>query len=186
MYNVAIRARKHRVNSRLEPSGVSPSIRSPIELLEAVKDRLSPGDDVLNVIARVFNIGVEYVPLELEESGSLAFNSDREQWMITINSLHHPKRQRFTFAHEIAHFFLHRNKQNNFSDTVFFRAENVNSHLEFEANNFAGALLMPKENFVNFIRNNSNSIQDISNEFNVSAMAVKVRADVIRGGQYGF
>lgn len=183
---MAIRARKHRVDSRLELSNSSRAIRTPTELLQSVKEHVSPNEDILSVIAKVFHIRVEYMPLGLEESGSLSFNSETEQWVITINSLHHPKRQRFTFAHELAHYFLHRNTRHKFSDTVFFRADNVNSTLEYEANNFAGALLMPKDSFVNFVRNNSNNIEDISNEFNVSAMAVKVRADVIRGAKYEF
>ncbi|EOS8317899.1 ImmA/IrrE family metallo-endopeptidase [Vibrio parahaemolyticus] len=188
---MAIRPRKHQT-SRNETVLVSGTdnidhIQSPVEVLDRVRERLFPGEDILNAIARIFNIRVEYRPLELDASGSLRLCADTDQWVVTINSLHHPKRQRFTFAHELAHYFLHRNSAHReFNDTVFFRAESVKSTMEYEANNFAGALLMPKEEFIDYIRNYSNSIENVSSHFNVSAMAVKVRADVIRGSQYEF
>ncbi|QXO16992.1 ImmA/IrrE family metallo-endopeptidase [Vibrio ostreae] len=184
---MAIRARKHRFSNNLNPVGIMPQDRrTPQELLDIVRDQAHDGEDSLNAIARIFSIRVEYRPLKTDASGSLTFNTEEDQWVITLNSLHHPKRQRFTFAHELAHYFLHRNENNEFSDAVFFRADNVNSPMEYEANNFAGALLMPKDEFIHYVRTESNSIESVSNHFNVSAMAVKVRADVIRGNSYEF
>ncbi|WP_415720585.1 ImmA/IrrE family metallo-endopeptidase [Photobacterium ganghwense] len=162
------------------------NIRNPEQLLHIVQERKYQGEDVLVAIARIYGLRVEYIPLDLESSGKLSFHPGLDQWVVTINSLHHPRRQRFTFAHELAHFFLHRKEKFEFSDAVFFRAENVKSHMETEANNFAGALLMPKEEFVYYVRNTSKQIEDIAKEFNVSAMAVKVRADVIKGNTYEY
>lgn len=183
---MAIRPRKKRLDLRSDSTTSKFEIRSPVQLLQLVQDKVSPGDDVLSIIAKVFNIRVEYLPLDPDVSGSLSFDNSLNQWLISINSLHHPRRQRFTFAHELAHFFLHKNKQRDFTDTVFFRSENVKNNIEFEANNFAGALLMPKDEFVDYIRNTSNNIENISEKFNVSAMAVKVRADIIRGNRCEF
>ena len=182
---MAIRPRRKSSHSG-EKTGSQFGIASPEQLRQLINDKLPDGAEVLSFVAKTFGIRVEYLPLDSESSGKLTFDKTLDQWKITINSLHHPKRQRFTFAHELAHFFLHKDKQSNFSDTVFFRSENVRSNIEFEANNFAGALLMPKAEFVDFIRNESNRIEDISERFNVSAMAVKVRADVIRGGNYEY
>jgi Zn-dependent peptidase ImmA (M78 family) len=183
---VAIRPRKRQRNSNVENPNSAFSIDSPEQLRHLTLDKVGFGEDILCAIARVFSIRVEYIPLELEASGTLSYDQNIDQWLITINSLHHPKRQRFTFAHELAHFFLHRNQQFDFSDTVFFRADNVKSRIEFEANNFAGALLMPKDEFIDYVKNTSNNIEDISNKFNTSAMAVKVRADVLRGQKYEY
>lgn len=183
---MAIRPRKRPVNPNIVNSNSSFNIATPDQLIHVVQDKVNLGEDILCAIARIFNLRVEYMPLELEESGTLSYDKEVDQWLITINSLHHPKRQRFTFAHELAHFFLHRDNQYDFSDTVFFRADNVKSNIEFEANNFAGALLMPKDEFTDYVRNCSNKIEDISEKFNTSAMAVKVRADVIRGRKYEY
>jgi len=56
-------------------------------------------------------------------------------------------RRRFTLAHEIGHFCLHRAKsQNGFSDSMhtMSRTESYWNPIESEANNFAAQLLMPK------------------------------------------
>lgn len=186
---MAIRARKHhfRDGDNLQTLGMNSEQRStPEQLLNIAKEQGRQDEDVLHTIARIFGIRVEYRPLKTDSSGSLTFNTEEDQWLISINSLHHPKRQRFTFAHELAHYFLHRNKTHEFADTVFFRADNINSPMEYEANNFAGALLMPKHEFIEYVRTQSNTIENVSNYFNVSAMAVKVRADVIRGNSYEY
>lgn len=185
---MAIRARRfQRARSNAPIDGADPqAFTNPSNVIRWVRGHAHPEEDILNAIARLCNIRVEYRPLNSDESGSLMYSNKTEQWTVTINSLHHPKRQRFTLAHELAHYFLHRNENQTFSDAVFFRADHTQNRMEYEANNFAGALLMPKDDFIEYIRTQSNSIEQISNHFNVSAMAVKVRADVIKGRQYDF
>ena len=63
----------------------------------------------------VFSIA-EYLGLEVSEeimdrdmSGYLEFRNNR--WVAGVNILHHPNRRRFTLAHEIGHFVLHRNRK---------------------------------------------------------------------------
>ncbi len=73
----------------------------------------------------------------------------REIWVNGSESRQWPGRRRFTVAHEIGHWLLHRNKQN---DQVFCRSATVDPQedqpksyppIESEANHFAAALLMP-------------------------------------------
>jgi len=67
---------------------------------------------------------------------------------IGINSSHHPRRQRFTAAHEVGHLRLHPGQpllvdstvRVNFRDSVSSQASDGQ---EIEANAFAAALLMP-------------------------------------------
>ncbi len=59
-------------------------------------------------------------------------------------------RQRFTIAHELGHFFLHRASSTVFVDAapIFFRDEsssNGSQREEIEANAFAAELLMPED-----------------------------------------
>jgi Zn-dependent peptidase ImmA (M78 family) len=56
-------------------------------------------------IARSLGVKVEFAPFDDELSG-MAFIKDGVP-AIGINSLHHPNRQRFTLAHELAHIVLH-------------------------------------------------------------------------------
>lgn len=39
-----------------------------------------------------------------------------EKWEIIVNQNHKPVRQRFTIAHELAHFFLHKDSKSSFHD----------------------------------------------------------------------
>ena len=57
-------------------------------------------------------------------------------------------RRRFTLAHEIGHWCLHRNKEKSgFVDSSesMSRKDSYWDHMEFEANNFAAQLLMPRD-----------------------------------------
>lgn len=99
-------------------------------------------------------------------------------------------RQRFSIAHEIGHLFLHMGflinpklweEVGDYRDSVFYRlGHNVE---EKEANEFAGALLMPEEKFKKITRENlQNSyynVQKIAEYFDVSEEAVRVRGSML-------
>lgn len=55
-------------------------------------------------------------------------------------------RRRFTAAHELGHFLLHRDRMGRYrADTKIFEEADGSDPLESEANRFAAELLMPKE-----------------------------------------
>lgn len=127
----------------------------------------------IEALIKVLGIKLKKEPMEGDNSGSLKHLGDC--WLITVNSLHHPTRQRFTMAHELAHYILHRNDHSEFNDTILFRNGEVNQQ-EYEANNFAGELLMPETEFRAFISKRSTSVDDLAEYFNASPLAVRVRA----------
>ena len=61
-------------------------------------------------VADKLGIHIEYVPLEDDLSGILKKNEDNDTWTISVNEDHHRNRQRYTIAHELAHFCLHRHQ----------------------------------------------------------------------------
>lgn len=80
--------------------------------------------------------------------GTISFH-DETAAVVKINPFQNSyiPRRRFTLAHEIGHFCLHRTKsQNGFSDSMhtMSRTESYWNPIESEANNFAAQLLMPK------------------------------------------
>ena len=80
-------------------------------------------------------------------SGALIRNDDSV--VIAVNSSHHENRQRFTIAHEIGHFLLHKGTHFHFDDDFrvnYRRADSteLTTDEEREANWFAAALLMPE------------------------------------------
>lgn len=133
--------------------------------------------DPINIaeVAQLLNIITRYEPMDDECSGSLEKDKKSGKWVMTVNSLHHPHRQRFTMAHEIAHRICHAAQSDEFRDNIFFRKNETNP-MEIEANKFASDLLMPKDKFSSFIRNESSKVEDISKFFKVSSIAVRIRA----------
>ena len=107
-------------------------------------------------------------------SGSLSYKDG--VWIMTVNSKQHPKRQRFTLAHELAHYILHKEKNTEFQDSTFFRGNNMDS-LEYMANDFAAALLMPDDKVNELIKNGIRNIGKLAERFDVSAAAMKYKVE---------
>lgn len=99
-------------------------------------------------------------------------------WTIGINKNHHDRRQRYTLAHEFAHYCLHKSDKESdkgfFEDTVFYRDENLTS-IEYAANTFAANLLMPEDMVRELIKTGITTIKELSEKFNVSTLAMKNR-----------
>lgn len=100
-------------------------------------------------------------------------------YRITLNKYHSNLRRRFTLAHELGHFLLHKqhledNKK--IEDAILFRKQSNTNRIELEANEFAAELLMPKLEFEKEIKNGNNTIEKLSECFQVSYAAVKYRA----------
>ncbi|MNJ37346.1 hypothetical protein D3C77_321600 [compost metagenome] len=118
------------------------------------------------------------IPMKDDISGILSLSDNGKEWVVKVNALHHPNRQRFTIAHEIAHFSRHRSQQVKFEDLNFFRNGDSNP-MEVEANRFASELLMPEQIFRDKVRVFSGSIEAIAQFFKVSTLAVRVRAKIL-------
>lgn len=136
--------------------------------------------------AALFNVplnieGVaEYLGLEVIEelmaddiSGYLEFKSGR--WVVGVNALHHKHRRRFTIAHEIAHFLLHRDTSDRFVDETFARREGRADAMEREADDFAAQLIMPEAYVRDAIKGGMHSLTDLAAMFQVSILAMKYR-----------
>jgi Zn-dependent peptidase ImmA (M78 family) len=147
-----------------------------IQLLELARRNgveTSPLD--VKALLLVLGIALISIPMSDEISGMLTLADNGKDWVVKVNALHHPNRQRFTIAHEIAHFSRHRFQQVKFEDLNFFRNGESNP-MEAEANRFASELLMPESIFRDKVRTFSGSIEEVALYFMVSTLAVRVRA----------
>lgn len=119
--------------------------------------------------------GLEIKMEDLPSSISGYLRKIDNKWIIGVNINHHKKRQRFTIAHEFAHYILHRRDGGYFEDTTFFRHEN-DSSLEYKANEFAAEILMPPDLISTAFDNGIKRIIDLADSFSVSVQAIKFRA----------
>lgn len=128
-------------------------------------------------LAEVLGLVLDARPMEEHMSGFLEKLNGR--WTLGVNSLHHRNRQRFTIAHEIGHYFLHRD-HSSFKDGLLFRKGNDYSPHEREANVFASLLLMPEVEFKRALMDDD--LPAVAEMFGVSQQAAKFRRDYIGQG----
>jgi Zn-dependent peptidase ImmA (M78 family) len=91
---------------------------------------------------------------------------------IGVNESHHPIRRRFTTAHELGHFLLHHESEEDIIDGQFNSGSSSN---EREANIFASFLLMPKEWVLSHYKKIGLDTKALAKEFNVSEQAMTIK-----------
>lgn len=116
-------------------------------------------------------------------SGAISKSSNNDVRII-INEADSYKRKRFTIAHELGHFFMHMNNEEEYERVDMLKATgyNTRNQEEIEANNFAAALLMDKymiyENFdvvKNFKLSTTKTIEYLADQFEVSRQDMEYR-----------
>lgn len=138
----------------------------------------------LELVAHRLGLAVEHVPLGEGISGVLVVSGP--EGSIGVNREHPEVRQRFTIAHEIGHFVLHRNQRDLFIDKAFVafrdtRAAKGGDRSEVQANQFAAALLMPAELVKRELRDqvidiaSEDVIETLAKRFGVSNQAMIFR-----------
>jgi len=111
-------------------------------------------------------------------SGVLLLNDNHP--VIGINQGHSEVRKRFTIAHELGHFILHKDNGNElFMDKMLFRRASTDYsekdlRLEAEANYFAANLLMPESAIKEYIDKeyiDNNRVVDFYEDDDIDRMA---------------
>ncbi len=102
-------------------------------------------------------------------------------WTILVNDKEGGQRQRFTVAHEIGHYVLHRHlsevADGKLEDNQWYRSELSNQY-EIEANRFAAELLMPQEHLEADC--NNYSLPGLADKYNVSTQAMEIRLGLLK------
>lgn len=99
---------------------------------------------------------------------------------IRINKFESPERQRFTLAHEIAHFLLHKTDiRAGVIDNIMYRSQ-LTSRKEAEANRLAADIVMPGPAVSLALKQaggvaTDETIDDLAAQFRVSVPAMKIR-----------
>lgn len=81
--------------------------------------------------------------------GCLFSNENKQQWQLLYNHTLSAGRIRFTLAHELGHFLLHRDKKDSFqcSEMDMLNWSDEEKNIESQADLFASYLLMPLDDY---------------------------------------
>lgn len=136
--------------------------------------------------AAALGISVRSAYLENDLSGMIECVNGR--YAITVNASHSQTRQRFTIAHELGHYMLHRHLIGNGVDddrmyrstpSGRFRNMKVGPQQETEANKFAAEILMPMA-LVTELRAHHGliTVNQLADRLQVSRHAMSIRLGV--------
>ncbi len=154
------------------------------EHLEIVKRHLAVKPVPLGALARDLGIEVKLSALEPGSSGMIKLADDG--YRIKINRYETRERQRFTLAHEIAHFLLHQkeiNRGDGIVDNVLYRSGQPKK-IEHEANRLAADLIMPDEPISSDLERINKPITEdviefLAREWRVSKATMEVRLGLV-------
>jgi hypothetical protein len=138
----------------------------------------------LSAIARAFDIGLKSATLPAGISGEIRPDPDRiGRFLIRVNRHDANNRQRFTVAHEIGHYLLHRDQiGNGIKDDVLYRSS-LSDRREAEANRLAADLLMPEHLIEEWLERARllrviDVVAYLSAQFEVSEASMKIRLGI--------
>lgn len=135
-----------------------------------------------------FEVGADPAVLVRRLSGRISYH-DIDEWLNEDGSIYvhgksnfdillphytSPLRDRFTVAHELGHYFLHSNQ----GEQPIVAYRKGSTRIEWEANWFAAALLMPRDKFKAACAKIDN-LAVIAAKFGVSTDAARVRRDAL-------
>jgi len=155
---------------------VIPSTMTPGQII-AKYQKQAPVDVV--AIAKELGLNVWSMLLPPNVSGKIfrdQINGGASGYSIAVDAKDALVRQRFTVAHEIAHFILHRAQLENgdLIDDAMYRS-NVSTQDETAANRLAADILMPFALIRALINAGFKDTQSLANKLQVSLPAIKIR-----------
>ncbi len=138
----------------------------------------------VNVVAIAGDLGVKVYRLSnMHDSISGMIRRDKvrggeSEYAIFVNAEHSELRRRFTIAHEIAHFILHRDLiGDGIQDDVLYRS-GLSGTIERQANKYAADILMPWDLVNAAVSRGNDSVEELAKIFQVSKSAMSIRLGV--------
>lgn len=127
-------------------------------------------------MAAALGVKVTYDFLDPGTSGKIECALFEDECVITVNIAHPETRQRFTIAHELAHYILHRDLiGDGVIDNAMYRSERLSDERERQANRYAAQLLMPKKLVHQAWNNGAHTREALAARFKVSPEVAEIR-----------
>lgn len=158
------------LNTRMMINKIADAIRKQYNVSTPIIDFKDLIENKLNGELKEENFLPEFADARIEKKG--------DSFIISVLQNANESRKRFSIAHELGHLFIHMGYKISEetwenSDNVFNRLDS--GELEFQANEFAAALLMPEEKFIKVMNDNYNkgsyNMENVAEYFNVSLEA---------------
>lgn len=152
-----------------------------IELAENLK-KTENRIDIIK-IANEFGLKV-FLTDEISVPSFIAFDSETGGYEIYVNSKEPSTRKRFSIAHEIAHYILHKDKINTFGIVGRQNSKSLSKEEEMAADILGARILIPEKCANDYLTDKQISVDDIlgfkivsmfSKEFEVSIIAGAMR-----------
>ncbi|MFN7599017.1 MAG: ImmA/IrrE family metallo-endopeptidase [Cereibacter sp.] len=132
-------------------------------------------------------LGVKVLLSTLPRGTSGQIGKENGNFVIRINRHEAKHRQRFTLAHELAHYLLHRERieaDGEWSENVLLRAPNQPIQIEYEANRLASDLVIPSHLLAQATADytgpmTSEVIEDLARRFGVSTAAMEIKLQMV-------
>ena len=139
-----------------------------------------PPIDIEGLIAE-FGIELDkYAKLPNDISGQIEL-IEPNKYKISVNRSHPETRKRFTMAHELGHYLLHKPLLGEgVTDNKLYRSENnknIKRTHETEANKFAAYMLMPQDR-VREEYKKSKDTSELAERWGVSEQALKIKLGI--------
>lgn len=139
----------------------------------------------INLVEIANTLGIKvYTTKDIKQSSFIAFDPENECYEIYINGQEAGTRQRFSIAHEIAHYILHKDKIISFGVVGRQCEVSLTVEEEREADMLAAHIIMPPDSSKEYLNSRGVSIDlpitkeiitQYANEFGVSMMAAILR-----------
>jgi Zn-dependent peptidase ImmA (M78 family) len=151
----------------------------PAEIWATIAHHLQAAPVNIDAIAN--GLGLQIFESELGSgiSGALVRDATYQTpsgFVIFVNSDEAYVRQRFTAAHEIGHFVLHKDSiGQRVEDNYLLRAEGLSNAVEAQANKFASDILMPYPLIEALVQEGVDGVDALAKRLQVSQVAMAIR-----------
>lgn len=150
-------------------------------------DIKTPITDMQKIVAILGGSVEEIYDFDNYYDGSIQ-KSGKDSFCIKVSPFVNKQRRNFTIAHELGHLFLHMGFRTN-SEVWKHQEECIyrrfgSSEQEYQANEFAAAFLMPKDEYISYVdeiaEDNIIDMEAVARRFNVSLSAAVNRGRFLR------
>lgn len=148
------------------------------------------GRPPVDVEGAIRALGIAFVVEKMPPNHSGRIEFDGLFYTIYVNATDGPQRRRFTAAHELSHYLLHRDLLDDVGGLnrhvdVLYGQRNDNPSQPFspqhevQANRYAAEILMPARLVRSRYDDRTDNVRDLAQEFDVSQAAMKIRLQAL-------